>query len=153
MTTTIPKKELVQFIQTLRCDNSETTWVKAADIAHKKYGLVSRFGTPYTGIGFQCFVARVTGQKKWGRQMKPFTKEPFQKRNVVTKDPLLFLAESPKPKSVVAPVKVSPVITPQKPPKETSSLDVLSLVHEVVASDMGDKAKITLVKKLAETLK
>jgi len=152
MTTAIPSKDLLSFLKKYR-GTDEVTWEEAAEKAHKQFGLVSRYGTPYTGIGFQCFVERKTGQKKWGRQMKPFSKGSFTKKNT---KPILLIPAEPKKTPTVVPV-VKPTASPSAPsvPSVSSvpSVDTLDLVQAVVGSDMARNTKVFLVQRLVATLK
>jgi hypothetical protein len=156
MTTAIPSKDLLTFLKKYR-GTDEVTWEDAAEKAHKQFGLVSRYGTPYTGIGFQCFVERKTGQKKWGRQMKPFSKGSFTKKNT---KPILLIPAEPK-KTTPVPMKaptVVPVVKPAASPSVPSvssvpSVDTLDLVQAVVGSDMARNTKVFLVQRLVATLK
>jgi hypothetical protein len=154
MVTTIPSKDLLSFLKKYR-GTDEVTWEEAAEKAHKQFGLVSKYGTPYTGIGFQCYVQRKTGQKKWGRQMRPFTKGSFQRRNVVSR-PILLITEKKKaalkPKTTAVPV-VAPVPASAVAPTVVPTVDALDLVKAVACSDMDRNSKVYLVQRLAQQLK
>lgn len=58
-------RELSNFVIEQRC-NQKMSWKETAENAYLLHGITTTSGEPYSGGGFQNFVARATGQKKWG---------------------------------------------------------------------------------------
>lgn len=118
------KEILTAFVETERVKNGRP-WDVTAKLAFKKLN-VGNGNKPYSGAGFQEYVHRNTGRRKWGRSVNRMPKATL-------------LGTSPLPKdSVFMGLPLSPTLA--LPP----------LVKDVLASNLSADAKVKMMELLVK---
>jgi hypothetical protein len=123
-------RELSNFVIEQRC-NQKLSWKETAENAYLVHGITTTSGEPYSGGGFQNFVARATGQKKWGS---------ISKRGAGGKT--ASTAAKPVFTSITATAKRIKDELPAVPNKKVAQL------RELLNSNLTDEMKLALIPAL-----